>query len=176
VTPAVVQQHFRTTRPEHVFGLHTTSPSNTSRWGAVEVDWHGETSLPAEINFGAAIAWHDLLRNSGLNPLLTDSNGRGGYHLLRIFSREVSTPTVFNFLKWLTRNHAQLGLRSPPETFPKQPRIDPGRHGKWLRVPGRHHTREHWSRVWGGSAWLEGAAAIDFMRGIRGDDPTRIPA
>jgi hypothetical protein len=173
---AIIRQHFRATRPEQVTGLHTTSPSNTSRWGAVEVDWHGETSVPAVVNLGAALAWFDLLRGIGFHPLLTDSNGQGGYHLLTIFSKDVATPTVFAFLKWLTRNHTQLGLPVPPETFPKQPRIDPGKYGNWLRLPGRHHTQEHWSRVWDGAGWLEGAAAIDFMLGIRGDDPRLISA
>jgi hypothetical protein len=176
LTLDVLTRHFAATAPGHVIGLHTTSPSNTSLWGAVEVDWHGETSTPADINLAAALAWHDALRNMGFNPLLTDSNGRGGFHLLTVFSQQVATARVFGFLKWLTRNHAQLGLPKPPETFPKQPRIDAGRYGNWLRVPGRHHSREQWSRVWDGSVWLEGAPAVDFVLALQGDDPARIPA
>src|SRR5262249_47165868 len=43
---------------------------------------------------------------------------------------------------------------------PKQPCIPPGRYGNWLRLPGRHHTRSHWSRIWDGGRWLEGEAAV----------------
>src|SRR5439155_14738148 len=50
LTPAVLEAHFRATAPEHVVGLHTTSPDNTCRWGAVEVDHHGESSTPAAQN------------------------------------------------------------------------------------------------------------------------------
>ena len=35
-------QHFKATTTKHVVGCHTTSPENTSRFGAVDIDWHGE--------------------------------------------------------------------------------------------------------------------------------------
>src|SRR5262245_3005932 len=81
LTADVLRQHFAATLPEHVVGLHTTTPENTSRWGAVEVDWHGPTSTAPEVNWRAAGHWFNELRRMGFRPLLTDSNGRGGYHL-----------------------------------------------------------------------------------------------
>lgn len=38
--------------------------------------------------------------------------------------------------------------------------------GVWYRLPGLHHTLEHYSRIWSGEdylddPWLEGDAAID---------------
>ena len=40
---------------------------------------------------------------------------------------------------------------------------------------GRHHTREYWSRVWDGEAWLEGDAAIDYLLSFQGDSSKLIP-
>src|SRR5262249_54771695 len=170
-TPSVREGHFRATVPQYVVGLHTTSPANTCRWGAVEVDHHGESSTPPDINFAAARAWHARLLSLGFHPLLTDSNGKGGFHLLTIFSRPVPSATVFAFLRWLSDDYAALGLDSRPETFPKQPRIAEGRYGNWLRLPGRHHTRPFWSRVWDCDRWLEGARAVEFILALQGDSP-----
>jgi hypothetical protein len=39
--------------------------------------------------------------------------------------------------------------------------------GNRLRLPGRHHTREHWSRVWDGGRWREGDEAIDFIVALK---------
>jgi hypothetical protein len=176
LTPAILARHFRGDRPEHVIGLHTTSPENTSRWGAVEVDWHGPTSTHPAVNLAAALAWYDRLRRLGFAALLTDSNGAGGYHLRVLFAESVPTPIVFAFLRWLTADHARHGFPSQPETFPKQANIDAGRYGNWLRLPGRHHTHEHWSRVWDGTRWLEGVRAVEFILALRGDSPSLIPA
>jgi hypothetical protein len=176
LTKDILANHFAADETRSIAGLHTTSTENTSRWGAVEIDWHGESSFPAKVNLAAALHWHDVLCRLGFQPLFTDSNGKGGYHLLTLFSEHVPTSGVFAFLKWLVRDHADHGLTLPPETFPKQPSIKPGGCGNWLRLPGRHHTREHWSRVWDGSRWLDGAAAIDLILSRTGDPPTLIPA
>src|SRR5262249_34722510 len=45
-----------------------------------------------------------------------------------------------------------------------------------LRLPGRHHTRDHWSRVWDGARWLDGAEAVDQILRRDGGAPTLIPA
>ena len=71
-----------------VVGLHTTSPDNTSKWGALDIDWHAEDGTDGSAVTGrAARAWYDRLKAMGFRPLLIDSNGRGGYHL-RILFRE----------------------------------------------------------------------------------------
>ncbi len=166
-------RHFRATAPEHVVGLHTTAPDNTSRWGAVELDGHDGPDPPdPEVLFAAAEGWYRRQAGMGFRPLLTDSNGKGGLHLLTIFSRPVPTAAVFAFLQRLTDDFAAYGLAARPETFPKQARVtDKNPFGNWLRVPGRHHTREHLSRAWDGNGWLEGGRAIDFILTLDGDDP-----
>jgi hypothetical protein len=171
----VLRNHFAADETRSVIGLHTTSTENTSRWGAIEVDWHGETSTAPAVNFAAVQHWYARLVDRGFHPLLTDSNGQGGYHLRVLFCEPVPTQTVHRFLTWLIADRVTRGLPKPPEIFPKQPKIKPGGFGNWLRLPGRHHSREHWSSVWDGTRWLEDNAAIDFMLSFRGDDPRLIP-
>jgi hypothetical protein len=172
----VLVQHFRGERPEHIIGLHATGPNNLSLWGALDIDLHEGSTVSLEVNFRAARFWYDRLRSLGFTPLLSDSNGKGGYHLLTIFDRPVSTVRVFAFLQWLTADYAKHGLTAKPETFPKQPAILPGRFGNWLRLPGRHHSRDHWSKVWNGSRWLEGDGAVAYILQLRGSSPDLIPA
>jgi hypothetical protein len=175
LTRAVLEAHFRALRTRDVIGLHTTSPDNLSLWGALDLDMHEGSTVSPEVNFRAARFWYDRLVDLRFGPLLTDSNGKGGFHLLPLFSCPVSTLRVFAFLQWLTADHARHGLTARPETFPKQPWIAPGKYGNWLRVPGRHHSSPHWSRVWDGGRWLEGSAAALFILALKGDSPDLIP-
>jgi len=176
LTPGKITRHFMPVSPADLVGLHSTSQENTSRWGAVEIDWHGENSTDPDVNWRAARGWYDELVRLGIRPLLTDSNGRGGFHLLTFFDDPVSTPTVYCFLNWLTSNHERYGLPAAPETFPKQASIQPGRFGNYLRLFGLHHTRAHWSRVWSGSSWLDGQEAIDFILNLIPSSASFIPA
>ncbi len=169
-----LELHFRATKSRHVVGLHTTSSDNMSRWGAIEIDKHDEKAS-AENNLRAALAWFALLRSLGFCPLLSESDGKGGYHLRIIFDKPVPTAIVFFFLQWLTRDFAEYGLQERPETFPKQARISGDGCGNWLRLIGRHHTSDHWARVWDGRIFLEGADAVEFVLGITGDSPSLIP-
>jgi hypothetical protein len=61
-----------------------------------------------------------------------------------------------------------------PEVFPGSPSFD--HYGDWLRLPGRHHTREHYSRLytdesWSEQPWLVGHDAIDRLLAVRQADP-----
>ena len=70
-----------------------------------------------------------------------DSNGIGGFHLLIVFAEPMSTSTVHEFGAKLVANFDRRGLDQRPEIFPDKPTWD--RYGDWLRLPGRHHSREH---------------------------------
>jgi hypothetical protein len=173
---AHVARHFRGRCRGDILGLHTTSLENLSRWGLVDADYHGEGGADPGANLRASLAWYDKARWHGFRPLLTSSNGAGGYHLRLILSEPAPTPRVFALMRWLVSDHADHGLGAPPETFPKQPRIKPGRYGNWARLPGRHHSRPHWSTVWDGARWLERAEAVAFILALKGDPPSLIPA
>jgi hypothetical protein len=179
LTPGILTRHFCGCHTRDIVGLHSTSLENTSRWGAVDADCHGPTSTAAEVNLRAVLAWYDVLVRQRFRPLLTDSNGAGGYHLRILLAEAVATARVYYFLRRLVADHGRHGMAKPPETFPKQPAL-PVREGKrgygnWLRLPGRHHTRDHWSRAWDGSRWLEGAAAVEFILALRGDGVALVP-
>jgi hypothetical protein len=180
LTLPVVVRHFRGERPEHVIGAHTTSPDNLSLSGTAEADAHGDGGNDPAANLRAVLAWYDQLRARGFWPLLWDSNGKGGFHLDVLLSAPIATPRLFHFLRRLVRDHARYGLPVAPETFPKQERLRPtpdgrGRYGNWCRLPGRHHTRDHWSRVWDGGRWLDGAEAVSFILALAGDPPELVP-
>jgi hypothetical protein len=176
LTERIIANHFTATQTRAVIGLHSTSPENTSRWGAVDVDCHGPSSTSPDVNLGAVLHWYCRLQVLGFRPLLTASNGRGGYHLRVLFREVIATAKVHAFMRWLTADHAAHGMRTAPEIFPKQPRIKEGGFGNFLRVPGRHHTLNYWSKVWDGTRGLEGHAAIDYLLSIEGDDASLIPA
>jgi hypothetical protein len=176
----VLVRHFRGRCRADLMGLHSTAPNNTSRWGAVDVDWHGSTSTAPAINLRAAMAWYGVLVGMGFHPLLVDSNGKGGFHLWALVAGVIPTSRLYHFLRRLVADHARHGMAVPPETFPKQPEVRslpdgrPG-YGNWLRLLGKHHTSNHWSRVWDGVRWLDGAAAVDYVLSRTGDPPSLIP-
>jgi hypothetical protein len=180
LTPGILARHFRARGPLDVVGLHSTAPDNTSKWGAVDIDWHGPTSTAPAVNLAAALAWYEALARRGFRPLLTDSNGAGGYHLLVLLAEAIPTPRVHYLMRRLVADHTRHGMAAAPETFPKQPVVrprpdgSPG-YGNWLRLPGRHHTRVHWSRVWDGARWLDGAGAASFILALPGDNPVLVP-
>src|SRR5262249_13888907 len=167
LTAAVLVNHFQREATEARVGLHSTYRDEAgecwSRWGAVDLDAHPGQPCDPDPNLRYALALYAAAGALGFRPLLFDSNGRGGYHLLLVFSAPVSTRTVFSLLQWLIRDWGSHGFTRPPETFPRQPGIAECKYGNWLRLPGRHHTRAHHTRVWDGGRWLEADEAIRLI-------------
>jgi hypothetical protein len=132
--------HFRRGR---TMGLHAAGADDLSRWLAYDVDRHDDS--PADVTpartLASARALADAMRSAGLEPLLEDSNGAGGFHVWAFLDAPVATAQAFHLLQQLA-TAADL----PVETFPKQATVH-GRWGNWLRVPGRHPKRDHWSRL-----------------------------
>lgn len=107
-----------------------------------------------------------------MDPLLFDSNGVGGYHLYVFLDREYPLADVYAFADQLRSDWEPLGLPRKPEIFPPKPAVKPDDLPYALRVPGRHHTRLHYSRVWNfdgisDTDWLEGGEAIEAMLNTR---------
>jgi hypothetical protein len=177
LTRARLVRHFRAEGAGDVVGLHTADADNLSKGGALDIDQHGDDSARAEVNLRAALHWYRQLATWGFRPLLTESNGAGGYHLRLLLAAAIDGARVFYFLKRLTANHARLGLPKAPEQFPKQPDVRKCAKGlgNWLRAPGRHHKRNFWSRVWDGGRWLDGAGAIGFILALKDDRPSLVP-
>jgi hypothetical protein len=177
LTDYLLVRHFRARDRAHVIGSHTAGPDNLSKGGGIDIDCHGPTSTAPEVNLCAALHWYGRLVALGFRPLLLDSNGAGGFHLRLLLAEPIPADRLFHFLRGLTQDHRALGFDKAPEQFPKQAdvrRCCKGL-GNWLRLPGRHHKRDFWSRVWDGSTWLEGYNAINFMLSLTGDPPGLIP-
>lgn len=178
LTPAIVQQHFCASKRTDVIGFHAGSigPDSKAKWVAADIDAHSEADNP-ESNLKAAIYWYAKAIEHGFNPLLIDSNGKGGYHLRVLFSSPIPLHVAHFFGHWLFKDDDAQGFPTI-EIFPKQeklngPDAEDGRYGNWLRAPGRHPKRDHWSRIWDGSKWLHGDAAIDYLLSFRGDETAR---
>lgn len=168
-----LRKHFRRTGPSGQLGIHTGSRDRTSRWMAIDIDRHDPDdafAVSAEGNLAAALGWRQVLVDHGLDPVLMDSNGIGGLHLLVVFAEPMSTTTVTQYATKLVSDYEQRGLDTRPEVFPGKPGAQ--RYGDWLRLPGRHHTRPHFTRVWNDepqaeTRWLAGGDAIDRLLATR---------
>lgn len=164
-------KHFKAT-DGGVLGIHSVGRGGTSRWLAIDVDRHDkeDLSVTAEGNFVAARGWYTDLQKMGFDPLMFDSNGDGGFHIWVIFDEPMRARSVREFVDDFVSDYPQRGLDDKPDLFP-------GTHGSnhlgsWLRLPGRHHTRDHYTRVfndqsWDDRPWLEGHDAIDRILATR---------
>lgn len=176
LTQALLERHYR---GESIVGLHTADADNRCRCGAVDIDMHGneEPIDRSIINRRAGVHWHNFLVRIGFRPLLYSSNGKGGYHLRILLAEPIDAGRVHAFLKRLVSDYERLHLSAPPEIFPKQPDVRKCAKGlgNWIRLPGRHHKREHWSMAWEGEKFLQGEAAVLHMLALQGDPPWLIP-
>ena len=182
VTLNKLQRHFSGKSPAHLIRLFSISDHSTCKWFAVDVDLHDET-VPnageiAEANLAAALEWAERLRSRGMDPMLLDSNGVGGYHVWVLFDKEYPLADVFDFADNVRSDWDALGLPRKPEIFPPKRAVGPDDLPYTLRVPGRHHTRLFYTRVWnfdaiaGENEWLEGGDAIEAMLATR---PSKLP-
>jgi len=175
VDHALLERHFHATRADDIVGAHTLSPGpdGTGLYIAIDIDKHkADDSADPENNLEyAMMVWHRLV-GLGFHPVLYPSNGKGGYHVVVFFACPVPGATLYRLAKWVARDHATYRVPTV-ETFPKQPCAR--EYGNWIRLIGRHHTREHWPDVWNGSGWLSGEDAVAYVLGLVGDDPALIP-
>jgi hypothetical protein len=161
--------HFRGEHEGDLIGLHPIAADNTCRYCAFDIDNHVENADKSVIqtNTRNAIALYEKLVEIGLRPLLTDSNGNGGYHIHVFFTEPVPSEVVFDFTKHIVAEMRGVKM----ESFPKQRRLQDGKLGNFLRLFGRHHTRAHFTEVYDGKWWRDGYDAIDQILAMKGDDP-----
>tara|TARA_Y100000593_G_scaffold79864_1_gene148842 strand:+ start:844 stop:3165 length:2322 start_codon:yes stop_codon:yes gene_type:complete len=155
ISAEVLQDHFCGTTEGGVIGLHSTSSDGQCRWICIDIDQHDEDSSRGEANERYAINKWNQLASQGIASALEDSNGNGGFHLWVLAKEAVPSETAWRFAQWLIRDWQGCGV-DHPETFPKQPTLAANGYGNWVRLPGRHHTRDHWSRFWNGHEWIDG--------------------
>jgi len=181
VTILKLQRHFAGRSVSDLIGLHSISDTGTAKWFAIDVDLHDE-KLPnadeiARANLDACTAWAERVREMGMDPLLLDSNGVGGFHLWVLLDDEYPIAQVYDLADEIRSDWHEYGLERKPEIFPPKREVEKGDLPYGLRLPGRHHTRAHYSRVWNFDPlsefqWLEGGEAIEAMLAIR---PATLP-
>ncbi len=177
VTLNKLHRHFCGKSPAHLIGLHSISDHSSCKWFAIDIDLHDETVPGAdeirEANFNAAMEWAERLRDMGMDPMVMDSNGVGGYHVWVLLDKEYPLADTFDFADQMRSNWEELGLPRRPEIFPPKRAVEPDDLPYTLRTPGRHHTRHHYTRIWNWDAadseneWLEGGDAIEAMIATR---------
>jgi len=177
VTLNKLNRHFSGKSPAHLIGLHSISDHATCKWFAIDVDLH-DPGMPnadevAAANFEAALDWAERLRDMGMDPMLFDSNGAGGYHVWVLLDKEYKLADVYDFVDGIRSDWKERDLERKPEQFPPKRAVGPDDLPYTLRTPGRHHTRHHYTRVWnfdavdGENEWLEGGDAIEAMIATR---------
>lgn len=154
-------------------GLHAVGKDNVCRFAVWDFDQHDEAD-PAAVaaqNLEAALALFESLRQRGMHPLLEDSDGKGGIHVWVLFDHPCPAADVHAWAKSI----APAGC----EAFPKQtgvaPTPGPGHYGNYIRIPGRHHKRDHWSRFYMAGEWHEGEDAIRLLLDWSPSDAGLIP-
>ncbi len=175
VTLDKLARHFAS-RHHHkpqIIGLHAKSKQTTSKWLGIDIDCHDTDAVAAEDharrNLNGALKWWRDFQKMGYDPLLIDSNGAGGYHLWVLFREAAPTQDVYALAKSVVTQWESNNLDEEPETFPKK--VKQGSLGAWFRLPGLHHSREHYSKIWSGDEWLDdpwldGHAAIDAILSV----------
>lgn len=171
---ARVARHFAARDGGDVIGLHTTAPDGTSRFFGLDFDVHSEGMSDGDVRLqrervSSGFAWCVDALGERCSLLLEDSNGDGGRHLWAYFTAPVQTPALFALLV-RTADACVTATGYRPELYPKQAHLPPRpdgtpKVGNWLRLPGLHHTRPHWSRLSRpGEPWARGAdAAAVFL-------------
>jgi hypothetical protein len=172
VTKELLVRHFRGLI---TIGLHSTSADNLCLALTGDVDAHDDKA-DRKVNWECAIIAVSVLAEFDLSALICDSDGKGGFHVWSFFKKPVASAVV----KWLADQiNARLKSLALPaiELFPKQDEVTlQTPYGNWLRLPGKHHKRPHWTRIYDNKndCWIEGEAAVLALIHQAGDMPGKL--
>jgi hypothetical protein len=159
---------------EITLGLGEASQDDQCLWVAWDMDNHG-SDIATNANLDYAIVLMNQLVEYGFRPIVEDSDGKGGIHVWVLFSSPIPCATAFRFAEWMVRDSAKHNVEKV-ELRPHAATVQTGeRCGLYLRTPGKHHKRNHWSRIWGDGEWLEAAEGIEYLLSSTGDDPALLP-
>jgi hypothetical protein len=172
VTHELLIRHFR---GDVTIGVHSTSPDGRCLCLTADIDAHDDQADP-DRNWHCAMAVENVLSRYTLKPLVCDSNGRGGYHVREFFKKPVPAKVAWWLGEQINASLVAQGFERI-EVFPKQAELTMETpFGNWVRLPGRHHKRPHWTRIWDHTqnVWLEGEAAVHRLIKVAGDDTSAL--
>lgn len=121
-------------------GLYSNGVNGFGKWCCIDIDAHNGGSDVVKANGRALDAIRLRCEKIGLNPLIENSNGKGGVHVWLIFSQPVEINKLRNLGLMLIE-----GLDIVPEVFPKQTNVT--EYGNYVRVFGRHHKHRTFSTI-----------------------------
>lgn len=173
VTDKILRRHFRGLQ---TIGFGSISPDDHCLWIGWDFDNHGsEVATTANLKFARIL--RDKLRALGFtNVVIEDSDGKGGIHVWLFFRSPIPAKQAYQFSRWIAHDFKLHGLEKI-ECFPKSrtSKTDKGCGGGYLRAPGKHHKRQHWSRCYGVDDWMSQADSVQLLLSQTGDDPALIP-
>src|SRR5262249_39826672 len=142
---------------EEVIGAYplTAGEESHGRWLAIDIDAHDKTKgADPDRNRRYAEYLYQKLKALGFRAIVCHW-GTGGFRVLVFLDRDVPGAVLFAFARWLVLDATDKpwGYPERPETFPKQAAVAEGKYGNWLRLIGRHHTKDRFPAVFDGTNW-----------------------
>ena len=147
---------------ELTLGCGSTSIDDKCLWVAWDLDNHvSDTATNQNLNY--AVILMNRLAELGGHCIIEHSDGKGGIHVWLLFSHAVPSDKAHHFAKWVARDYQDH--LDAIECFPKSPSVQhtEKKCGTYLRLPGKHHKREHWSQLWGDGEWLDAEQSIELL-------------
>ena len=167
LTPDKLKMHFSGML---TLGVGSTNTDDLCNWVAWDIDNHDGGHEMQNLAYAEHLC--QKLRQVGLSPVLEDSDGKGGFHVWVIFSEPVEALRAFQFVREMAAGHAEHGLQEV-ECLPKGPTVQhtEKKCGTYLRVPGKHHKRDHWSRLKFRGTW----EPLETLPDVPLNDPEKLP-
>lgn len=156
---------------EVTIGCGATSRDDKCLWVAWDMDNH-VSDIATNVNHDFAIVIMKRLAEIDVHAVIEDSDGKGGIHVWVFFPEPVPAADAYRFSKWIARDYESHGLEAI-ECFPKSPSVlhTDEQCGTYLRVPGKHHKREHWSRFWGDGEWMTAEESVQLLLNLPVNSP-----
>ena len=139
--------------PRSPVGVHAISEHDACKWIALDIDRHTDEIPPSAVEAARDAICLFLRRRTGLQFLAEDSGG-GGWHIWVPFADAAPASGAFALATVARALGERAWLRHDEvpriDRYPTSPSHSTGRAGLgggWLRLPGRHHKRNHQSAV-----------------------------
>ena len=164
LTRQTLRDHFADHDHSHIIGLHCISVENTCRWLAFST--RGTADAPPVNPIHArdgALRILERLGDYGIRATLVDCGADADFQIWVLLDRALPAEPVHAFARSVVDDAARTGQLPPVTIYPTGHAHNDGRWNTWLRVPGHHHCRPKWSRIYHDGRWLEGSDAVNRL-------------